>query len=140
MLCTRQNTRNKGMANFQGGFIMKCDRCGGSIPEGEEMERYGQTLCEVCYMQALSPAQACDPWAVRSAQSLSQMDDSYSEIRETQQRILQALKETGGAEPEVIAERLEMKLSDLEREIATLRHMEKVRGELRNGKKILWLW
>jgi hypothetical protein len=91
-------------------------------------------------MRALSPAQACDPWAVRSAQSLSQIDDSYSEISETQQRILRALEETGGAEQEVIAQKLDMKLSDLEREFATLRHMEKVRGELRDGKKILRLW
>jgi len=119
---------------------MICDRCGGSIPEGEATEWYGQTLCEVCYMQALSPTQACDPWAVRSAQSLSQMDDSYSEINETQQRILQALAETGGAEREVIAQKLGIKLSDLEREFATLRHMEKVRGELRDGKKIMRLW
>jgi hypothetical protein len=119
---------------------MKCDRCGGNISEGEETEWYGQTLCEVCYMQALSPAQACDPWAVRSAQSLSQMDGSYSEINETQQRILQALEETGGAELEVIAQKAGMKVSDLEREVATLRHMERVRGELRDGKKILRLW
>jgi predicted ArsR family transcriptional regulator len=68
------------------------------------------------------------------------MDDSYSEINETQQRILQALAETGGAEREVIAQKLGIKLSDLEREFATLRHMEKVRGELRDGKKIMRLW
>ncbi len=29
---------------------------------------------------------------------------------------------------------------DLEREIACLRHMEKVRGELREGKKFIRLW
>ncbi|MEJ2555759.1 MAG: hypothetical protein P8186_05945 [Anaerolineae bacterium] len=119
---------------------MKCARCGEKTLEGEEVEWYGQALCEVCYMQVLSPAQACDPWAVRSAQSLSQMDDSYSAINETQQRILQALRDTGGAEPQVIAKQLDIKLSDLEREMATLRHMEKVRGELRDGKKILRLW
>jgi hypothetical protein len=119
---------------------MICDRCEDTIPAGEEMELYGQTLCEECYMQALSPARACDPWAVRSAQSLSQLDEAYSELSETQIAILQVLKETGGAEQEVIAERLEMTLSELEREIATLRHMEKVRGELRAGKRIVRLW
>jgi hypothetical protein len=119
---------------------MKCDRCGQHIPVGEEMEHFGQTLCEECYMQALSPARACDPWAVRSAQSLSQLDEAYSELSETQTKILRVLKETGGAEREVIADRLEISLSELEREIATLRHMEKVRGELREGKKIVRLW
>jgi predicted transcriptional regulator len=104
------------------------------------MEHFGQTLCEECYMQALSPARACDPWAVRSAQSLSQLDQAYAELSKTQTEILQVLEETGGAEREVIAERLEMPLSELDREIATLRHMEKVRGELREGKKIVRLW
>jgi uncharacterized protein YceH (UPF0502 family) len=119
---------------------MICDRCGEHIPAGDELEYFGQTLCEECYMQALSPARACDPWAVRSAQSLSQLDEGYSHLSGTQAAILQMLKETGGSEPELIAERLNLKLSELEREIATLRHMEKVRGELRGGKKILRLW
>jgi hypothetical protein len=35
---------------------------------------------------------------------------------------------------------LQIKPSDLERELASLRHMEKVRGELRDGKKIVRLW
>jgi hypothetical protein len=37
---------------------MRCDRCGETIPAGEEMQYFGQTLCEECYMQALSPALA----------------------------------------------------------------------------------
>jgi hypothetical protein len=118
---------------------MICDRCGEHIQPGEEMPHFGQVLCEECYMQALSPAR-CDPWAVRSAQSLSQLGGGYSELSGTQAEILQVLKETGGTEPEVIAERLGMKLSELEREIATLRHMEKVRGELRKGRRVVCLW
>ena len=37
-------------------------------------------------------------------------------------------------------ERLNISPMDLEREIAALRHMEKVRGELREGKKYLKVW
>jgi hypothetical protein len=114
---------------------MICDRCGVPIQAGEEMEYYGQTLCEECYMQALSPTRACDPWAVHSAQS-----GGYSELTETQESILQVLGETGGVEAEVIAERLGMGLPELRRELATLRHMEKVRGELREGRKVVCLW
>jgi hypothetical protein len=119
---------------------MKCDRCGVKIPTGEEMDHHGQMLCEDCYMQALSPASACDPWAVRSAQTLSQMDKSYSVLSEIQAKILQVLEETGGTEPNVIAQRLRLKLPELERELATLRHMEKVRGKMRAGQKIVCLW
>jgi hypothetical protein len=119
---------------------MECDRCGEPIPAGEETDHFGQVLCEDCYMAALSPAIACDPWAVRSAQTLGQMDDGYSALSESQARILQVLEETRGAEPAVVAQELQMTLVQLEREIATLRHMERVRGQMRAGKKIICLW
>ncbi len=119
---------------------MRCDRCEEDIEAGEERELHGQTLCEDCYIEALSPAKACDPWAVYSAKSFSKENGSNVEITETQSKILQILTETGGAEAKIIIERLQIKPSDLEREIATLRHMEKVRGELREGKKIIRLW
>ena len=119
---------------------MKCDRCGDEIPAGEEIDHYGQMLCEDCYMAALSPAVSCDPWAVRSAKTLGQIDAGYSALSEIQERILQVLEETGGAEPVVIAQQLQMTLPQLEVEFATLRHMEKVRGQMRAGKKIICLW
>ncbi|MBN2149594.1 MAG: hypothetical protein JW726_19560 [Anaerolineales bacterium] len=119
---------------------MKCDRCGEDIPAGDEMDHYGETLCEECYMRALSPARACDPWAVRSAQTLSQLDEDYSTLSETQMKILQVLEETGGVAAEVIAERLALSLPELERKLATLRHMEKVRGRMQAGKKVVCLW
>jgi hypothetical protein len=119
---------------------MKCDRCGEQIPAGEEMSYRGQTLCEDCCMHALSPARACDPWAVRSAQTLSQLDDSFSALSEIQEKILHVLEETGGVAAEVIAQRLALSMPELERELATLRHMEKIRGKMQAGKKIVCLW
>lgn len=119
---------------------MNCDRCGESIPAGEETTYAGQTLCEECYMEFLSPSRACDPWAVRSAQTLSQMQDDYAELSASQAAILRVLEETGGLEAAALAGRLGMKLPELERELATLRHMEKVRGAMRAGKKIVVLW
>ena len=119
---------------------MKCDRCKETIEHGEERELHGQTLCEDCYMDALSPARTCDPWAVYSAQSLSKAEGKDPDINEIQSKILRILKETGGVEPRILSERLQLKPSDLEREIAALRHMEKVRGQLKDGKKIVILW
>ena len=119
---------------------MKCNRCGELIPDEEEMDYFGETLCEECYMRALSPARACDPWAVRSAQRLSQLDDEYAALTETQKRILQILAETGGAPAEAVAQKLNIGLTKLRNEFATLRHMEKVRGQMRDGKKIICLW
>ena len=46
---------------------MECERCKDIIESGEEREYAGRVLCEDCYMDALSPAKTCDPWAVHSA-------------------------------------------------------------------------
>jgi hypothetical protein len=116
---------------------MKCDRCGSLIKKGEEMEYHGQILCEDCYMDALSPARACDPWAVYTAKSLS---GEKAMLNEIQVKILKVLEETGGVKADILAEILHIELSDLEREIATLRHMEKVRAKMKDGKKVICLW
>jgi len=91
-------------------------------------------------MDALSPAKTCDPWAVHSAQSLAKSKGGALELNDVQQQILRILKETGGVEPSTMAERLQINPPDLEREVAPLRHMEKIRGELRDGRKFLILW
>jgi GT2 family glycosyltransferase len=119
---------------------MKCDKCKDMIQEGEERELHGQTLCEDCYMDALSPARTCDPWAVHSAKSLAKSVGGDFEINEVQAKILRILQETGGVEPRILKERLQLRPSDLERELAALRHMEKIRGKLKEGKKIIILW
>lgn len=119
---------------------MKCDRCSLEINPEDAQEHFGLHLCEDCYMDALSPAKTCDPWAVHSAQSLAKSRGGTFELTEIQEKILQILEETGGAEPVTIIDRLQIKPADLEREVAALRHMEKVRGELRDGKRFLILW
>ena len=119
---------------------MNCDKCGDAIEIGEERELHGRTLCDDCYMDALSPARACDPWAVHSAKSFMKQSIEDPGVNPTQAKILDILQESGGVEPKILVERLQIKPSDLERELASLRHMEKVRGELREGKKIVRLW
>jgi DNA-binding MarR family transcriptional regulator len=68
------------------------------------------------------------------------MDDAYSTLSPSQADVLRVLAETGGLEPAALAERLQIELPELERELATLRHMEKIRGEMRAGRKIIALW
>ncbi len=119
---------------------MQCDKCMEEIESGEEREHNNRILCEDCYMDALSPVRTCDPWAVHSAKSLAQEAGARSQINPLQSRILEILSETGGTELKDLCERLQMKPTDLEREIASLRHMERVRGELRQGRRIIRLW
>jgi hypothetical protein len=119
---------------------MTCEKCGDAIEKGEQRELHGQILCEDCYMDALSPPRSCDPWAVHSAKSFMKEGGKDPGLNPTQVKILEILSESGGVEPKILVERLQIKPSDLEREIASLRHMEKVRGELKDGKKIICLW
>jgi hypothetical protein len=121
-------------------IAVKCDKCHDLLEQGEARELHGRVLCEDCYMDALSPPKTCDPWAVHSAKSFAKQSGTETPLNPTQQRILNILSETGGVEPKVLSERLQIKPADLEREIAALRHMEKLRGELRDGRKIVRLW
>jgi hypothetical protein len=119
---------------------MQCAKCQEAIAPGDEREHLGQQLCEDCYMDALSPAKACDPWAVHSAKSFKEEQGGVLQLSDRQKRILSILEETGGVEPVMLMERLNISPADLEREIATLRHMEKVRAELRGDQKYMVLW
>ena len=119
---------------------MQCAKCQEAMAPGDEREHLGQQLCEDCYMDALSPAKACDPWAVHSAKSFEKEHGGVLELSGRQKKIMSILEETGGIEPVMLMERLNISLADLEREIATLRHMEKVRAELRDNKKLIVPW
>ena len=119
--------------------LLTCDKCGSQIPQGEDREHYGKMLCEDCYMDALSPTRTCDPWAVHSAKQLGDKTGGL-QTNPLQAKILKVLTETGGIEPGDLAQRLGISSVELERETAALRHMEKLRGELRQGKKYIVLW
>lgn len=119
---------------------MNCEKCNALIDEKEGREFHGKMICEDCYMLALSPVKACDPWAVYSAKSFSEKAEANPTITDTQAKILKILKETGGIELKNLSERLQLNPSDLEREIATLRHMEKLRAGIRGGRKVFCLW
>ena len=119
---------------------MQCERCKSVIPEGEQKELHGQILCEDCYMDFLSPPKVCDPWAVHSARTFLKNGSADLELTPIQQKIVAILQDEGSQEPANLCDRLQIKETDLERDIAALRHMEKIRGELKGGKKLICLW
>jgi hypothetical protein len=129
-----------GQIHYSRERVMRCERCNDVIPEEEERELYGQVLCEDCYLDLLSPLKACDPWVVHSAESFSKDEGYVLHLNENQQRILNILREKGPTELKALSGMLRMKQTDLDRELAVLRHMEKVKGELRSGKRMIRLW
>ena len=118
---------------------MQCGKCGASIDKGEERELRDQILCEDCYIDALSPVKVCDPWALYNAKSLERNTTEPPPLTPIQSEILDVLKDAGSLEPSVIRLRLDTKLTikELERELAVLRNMEKVRVE-NGGDRIFW--
>jgi len=90
-------------------------------------------------MSAMSPTRACDPWAVYTAKSFRE-GNAEEVLTDRQKAIIDVLGETGGIEIEQLAQRLSTPMPELERDIATLRHMEKLKGQLRDGRKLLVLW
>lgn len=119
---------------------MNCDKCRTEIRGEDPREHFGQILCEDCYIDVLTPAKACDPWAVHCARSFSGKEGTAPELNDNQKNILKILKETNGTDLPTLSERLQIKPADLERDMAALRHMEKLRAELRQGKKVFCLW
>ncbi len=118
---------------------MRCQRCNREMDANEARDYYGQSLCEDCYLDALSPVRACDPWAVHSAKNFEKHSAKNSGLTGLQSKILAILEQTGGIEPEALLQRLGQDLStaDLQRELAALRHMEKARAQ-KKGPGIVW--
>jgi hypothetical protein len=125
-----------------GGYGMQCDTCKTDLRAGEENEHLGRSLCEDCYMDALSPVRTCDPWAVHSAKTFEAGMGGQASLTDMQKKILSLLKDTGGLERHELLQRIGGTFSDadLTREFAPLRHMEKARAEKREGKVFLRLW
>ena len=116
---------------------MKCEQCGAEINESEAMEAKGQKVCEDCYIDLAAKPKACDPWAVYSAKNLNQANFT---LNERQAEIIDYLRKNGPIRPEKLAKDLKISLDDFEREMAPLRHMEKVRAQMQEGRKVICLW
>jgi hypothetical protein len=74
---------------------MECERCKRVIAEGEARYLHGQTLCEDCYMDLLSPLKACDPWAVHSAKSLIKEQTQEVDLNPIQKKFSMCSKKSG---------------------------------------------
>ncbi len=119
---------------------MECEKCDVTIVSGDERDHNNQTLCEDCYIDSLSTVKACDPWGARSAQNFDKFVGGAVQFTSLQSKILNILKVDGPMEPEILLKKLslDVPLSEIEREFATLHHMGKV-GAKKQGKNVLWL-
>ena len=118
---------------------MICPRCQEEIPKGDEKEHMGQTLCEDCYVEAIDPPRTCDVAAVHSAKlARKQAGQVGTEgLTEQQKEIYDYVKANGKVTPEDLAKRFQLKQWQLEKQIATLRHCELLKGAMIDGVKYI---
>jgi len=118
---------------------MHCASCGAAMALGEEREVRGKKLCDDCALDAMATVKTCDPWAVHAAKTFAQDELVLSTRQENILRILQAVPE--GLTADELAARAGISRQELERDFATLRHMEKARAHKRaDGRKVLVAW
>ncbi len=110
---------------------MVCSRCGKFLEEEDRRTHGREILCEDCYMDILSPPRTCDPWATFTASRLKEQV-----LSPAGERIVERI---GHEPPPTFEELMQITGLDakaLEREIAALRHAERIRAVmLPEGKK-----
>ncbi len=109
---------------------MICSKCGEEIEAGEEMQWNGKTLCEDCYIVAVSPPKTCDVAAVHSAVTHRKLagQSGTDGLTELQKNIYNFVKEKGKVTRPDIARHFNLEESELERNFAILRHCELLSG------------
>jgi hypothetical protein len=139
LVVLHENERTGGLTCEAGGLVReklsgkswrrnvmaKCSKCAATIEAGEEYQHVGETLCEDCYLEALNPPKACDPWAVLTAKSCVTQNPQLTAL---QQSILTLLKGRGPRTAEEIIATLRISTTEFRNAFATLRHMELARG------------
>jgi hypothetical protein len=109
---------------------MKCEQCGRSMEIDEAREFNNQQLCEDCYIDAITPAKTCDPWATYTASRLVSQ-----ELTTQQEAILAYIDENGEATLQQMLAVTGLSEKDFLREFATLHHMELAGAAQRPGNK-----
>lgn len=114
---------------------MDCVKCGEQIPKGEEMNHRGQILCEDCYVEAVSVPKTCDVAAVYSAKTARKKagQQGVEGLTDLQKKLYQFVEENGRVTPEALGKQFNLSPMELQRQFATLRHCELLRGTKIDG-------
>lgn len=110
---------------------MECRRCGKEVQEEEAYLQGSGHLCENCYMDALSPSKACDPWAVKLAKGASAATGT-SQLQGLEKELFELVTKNGSVAKEEAPRLLSATIQDIERSFSVLRHMELLRARRRS--------
>ncbi len=116
-----------------------CAKCGAVTEAAETREYAGRALCEDCFLDALSPIQICDPWAVHTARSLKDLPGGHT-LTPRQQKLYDLVKQKGKVSIPEAGAHLGVNEDELRREFAPLRHMELLRACKQDDQILLTLF
>jgi hypothetical protein len=117
---------------------MNCHRCGDRVEAEETREHDGKSLCEDCYLYAVSQVKTCDPWAVHLAKS----DKGRGALSLTprQEQLYQLVKDQKEIAFAEAAHHLNLAEEEVRHEFATLRHLELLRACKRGDLVLITLF
>jgi hypothetical protein len=119
---------------------MNCDRCKKEFPADELFPQGSEKLCDDCLMDMMSPAKACDPWAVKAAtSSMKSKVDAVAELVGMEKCVYGLVADKGAVPLEALPGLCDATPKEVERAISVLRHMELLRASMREdrGKNIV---
>ncbi|MFC1964794.1 hypothetical protein ACFLWG_02160 [Chloroflexota bacterium] len=110
---------------------MQCQKCQHDITENESFTHQGETLCEDCYLDALSPASPCNPWAVYNATRTRKSSglEGMEGLTPAQTKLYEFIKSKQKVTPEELMKHFNINQRELGNLFVTLRHCELVRGQ-----------
>jgi hypothetical protein len=100
---------------------MICGKCAAALAEDNVHEHVGLSLCDDCYIDAVSAPKTCDPWAVYAATRTVSKGES---LTSDQKRILDVITAKSPLTLEQICRELTLSEDDFRTNFSTLRHME----------------
>ncbi len=110
-------------------MVVKCDRCGREVAEGESFSHMGKTLCEDCYIEAGLHVTGCDPWATYSATHTREgLGLKGAEgLTELQKKVYEFVKSKGKVTREEVMASFNLSEADMDAQIPSLMHSELVK-------------
>jgi predicted HTH transcriptional regulator len=108
----------------------KCDICGCDIPNEEIYTLNGKTLCEDCHMEETHPVKVCNPLPVMTAKKMTgNTKDPKDSLSELQKTIYNHIVDNQKVTTKQLCNKFNLTEVKLNNQLATLRHMELVKGK-----------
>ncbi|HSH68296.1 MAG TPA: hypothetical protein VK997_00155 [Deferrisomatales bacterium] len=106
-----------------------CPACGARVSPEDLVPHGGRLVCDDCAMNALSPAQPCDPWAVKMATgSFATTADAVATLQGLEKALYEQVRERGSVPVGAAPKLLGVQSAEVQRAFSVLRHMELLRG------------